>query len=123
MAKRIKYPKISHDMPNKLTTRMALLPIGMFLHRDIQQANAGDIVEFWDDWRHERAILERKCIMPINSAIFAYLVKLIYGQCMTTKKILERWKSQSIIQGYGESGLDSEECLLIEVKEIESSGI
>lgn len=123
MAKKVKYPHINHPFPIESKARIALLPIGLFLNREIQEAKIGDTVEFWTDWRYERAKLVYKCEMSIKTAIFSYLMRLAYGKNMTIVKMLERWNAQSVIEGFGQDGFDRDKCLMIEVKEIESSGI
>ena len=119
MAKKDKHPHINHPLPIETRARIALLPIGMFMNREIQQANIGDIVEFWVDWRYERAKLVYKGEIAIKTSVFAYLMRLAYGKSMTIVKMLERWQAQSIIEGYGQDGFDRDKCLIIEVKPIE----
>ena len=109
---------IQHPCPKGSDSRFALLPIGMYCNKAIQTAPIGSIIEFQTDWRKDKATLVRKCKIPVNSSVFTFMAKSIYGDFTTIKSLLERWEAQSVIEGYGRDGVDKEFALLIEVKMI-----
>lgn len=107
---------INRPCPKGRDSRFALLPIGMYCNKAIQTAPIGSIIEFCTDWRRDKATLIRKCKIPVNSPVFTFLAKSIYGEYTRIKDLLERWENLSIIEGYGRGGVDKEFALLIEVK-------
>lgn len=110
---------INHPCPKGSDSRFALLPIGMYCNKALQSAPIGSVIEFQTDWRKDKATLIRKCKIPVNSSVFTFMAKSIYGEYMRIKDLLERWESHAVIEGYGRDGVDREFALLIEVKIIE----
>lgn len=111
-----KIPHINHDLPRLAKHRLALVPIGLFMNRELQRAQIGDIVAFQTEWRIDRAILIRRCRIAVKSSIFAFMAKLIYGEHTRIDDIIRKWENLAILDGFGRDGIDREDCLLIEVK-------
>ena len=109
---------INHPCP-KEGKPFAILPCGLYMNRDLQKAKPGDTILFCQDWRKDKAVLIRKCRIAVNSSVFTFMAKSIYGEYTTIKSLLEIWEAQSVIEGYGRDGVDKEFALLIEVKMVE----
>lgn len=105
---------IQHPIPGKLP--YAILPIGMYCNKKLQEARAGDIVEFWQEWRHEKRVLVRKCKVQIRSSFFTFMAQSIYGRYTRVDSLIRRWEDWAITEGIGRNGVDKEWALLIEVK-------
>lgn len=105
---------IQHPVPGKLP--YAILPIGMYCNKKLQEARAGDIVEFWQEWRHEKRVLVRKCKVQIRSSYFTFMAQSIYGRYTRVDSLIRRWEDWAITEGIGRNGVDKEWALLIEVK-------
>lgn len=97
----------------------AFVPLGLYCNKELQQAKPGDVVTFCDGWRHEKRVLVRKCKVVVNSSAFTFLSKSIYGEHITAKELFGRWRAWAIVQGLSEDGFDTDNVLLIEVKEME----
>lgn len=89
-----------------------LLPFGIYCNKELQNAAPGSLVELWQDWRHERKVLVRKCRIQINSSVFTFLAKSIYGERTRIADILAKWREVYDVP------FDESECLLIEVREL-----
>lgn len=109
--------KILHSIPKATGNAFALLPIGKYCNQKIQSAEIGSIIEFWQDWKHEKRVLVRKCRVHVKSSVFTFLAQSIYGRVRTTD-MLKRWERYSIESGLGKEGFNRDECLLIEVREL-----
>lgn len=105
---------ILHPIP-KSDKPFALLPIGMYCNDKLQNAAPGSLLEFWRDWdwRHERRVLVRKCRIGINSSVFTFLAKSLYGERTRITDMIAKWREVYDVP------FDESECMLIEVKEIE----
>lgn len=115
MAKRaikLQYPAPKAEKP------YIFVPIGMYLNVKLQKAMPGDIIEFQTDWRIDKRILIRKCLVAVSSSIFTFLMKSIYGGHMTWAELSQRWKAECIIEGLGGEAFDPENVMLIEVDNI-----
>lgn len=108
---------IQHQVPGRLP--YAILPIGTYCNQKLQEAKAGAVVEFWQDWRHEKRVLVRKCRIPIRSSLFAFMAQSIYGKYTRVDSLIKRWEGWAITEGIGRNGIDRETALLIEVRNIQ----
>lgn len=97
----------------------AILPFGLYCNIELQNAQIGDTVEFRVDWRRDKRRLVRKCKVEVQSGIFTFLMKSLYGERMTIAKLMERWEAWAVVEGIGAQGFSREEALLVEVKPIE----
>ena len=88
-----------------------LLPIGIYCNKELQNAAPGSLVELWQDWRHERRVLVRKCRIQINSSVFTFLAKSLYGERTRIADMLAKWREVYDVP------FDESECMLIEVRE------
>lgn len=109
--------KILHPIPKATSSALVLLPIGKYCNQELQSAERGDMVEFWQDWRHEKRVLVRKCKVCVKSSVFSFLVQSIYGR-LRTIDMLKRWEQFAIESGLGKEGFNRDECILIEVREL-----
>ena len=89
-----------------------LLPIGIYCNDKLQKAAPGSFVEFWQGWRHERRVLVRKCRIGINSSVFTFLAKSLYGERTRIADMLAKWREVYDVP------FDETECMLIEVREL-----
>lgn len=103
---------ILHPTP-KADKPFAILPIGLFCNDKLQKAAIGAVVEFWQDWRHDKRVLVRKCKVQIKSSVFTFLAQSIYGERTRIVDMQAKWREVYDVP------FDETECMLIEVKEIE----
>lgn len=109
--------RILQELPKRRAV-YALVPFGIFCNSEIAQAKPCSIVEFWDEWRHATFKLMRSCKIPVDSPMFTFILRSLYGERMTTAQIMRRWEAMCIREGYGRDGFSRTEALLIEIKEI-----
>lgn len=109
--------RILQEVPKRRAT-YALVPFGIFCNSGIAQAKPCSVVEFWDEWRHAAFKLMRSCTVPVDSPVFTFMLRSLYGERMTTAQIMRRWETMCIREGYGRDGFSRTEVLLIEIKEI-----
>ena len=102
---------ILHPIP-KGDKPFMLLPIGIYCNKELQKAALGSVVELWQDWRHERRVLVRKCRIQINSSVFTFLAKSLYGERTRIADMLTKWREVYDVPW------DETECMLIEVREL-----
>lgn len=104
---------ILHPIPNG-DKPYALVPIGIYCNDKLQKAAPGSFVEFWRDWswRHERRVLVRKCRIQINSSVFTFLAKSLYGERTRIVDMQAKWREVYDVP------FDETECMLIEVREL-----
>lgn len=100
-----------HPIP-KGDKQFMLLPFGIYCNKDLQNAVPGSLVELWQDWRHERRVLVRKCRIQINSSVFTFLAKSLYGERTRIADMLAKWREVYDVP------FDESECMLIEVREL-----
>lgn len=109
--------RVLHPTPKDIKP-FALLPCGLYVNRELQQAQCGNLIEFWTDWRHETRILVNKCRLTVNSSYFTFMSKSIYGQHIRAADLINRWEALCINEGAHKDGFSREECMLIEVESI-----
>ena len=102
---------ILHPIP-KNSKPFVLLPIGIYCNKELQNAASGSLVELWQDWKHERRVLVRKCRIQINSSVFTFLAKSLYGERTRIADMLAKWREVYDVPW------DEAECMLIEVREL-----
>lgn len=108
--------KIYQLAPREMQTRFALVPYGMYLNKALQKAENGSVIEFRTDWRGDRFILLRKAAVKVNSSVFTLLLKSIYGEDATWRRLAEQWRARCVIEGLGKDAFDPESVLLVELK-------
>ncbi len=102
---------ILHPVPKDGKPFM-LLPIGTYCNKELQKVSVGSVIDFWQDWRHERRVLVRKCRIGINSSVFTFLAKSLYGERTRIADMLAKWREVYDVP------FDESECMLIEVREL-----
>lgn len=112
---------ILHPTPKGGKTAFAIIPIGMYLNRPLQGAAPNSEICFWQDWRHDKRVLVRKCKIAVNSPVFTFLAKSIYGERMTIAKLFEQWEAWAVVEGIGKDGFDRESCIVIAVSKDDPS--
>jgi len=108
---------ISGQPPKERNTAMIFVPIGMYCNKQLQKAEPDSVVEFRDGWRREKRVLVRKCRVPVNSSVFDFLLKSIYGANMRWEDLRRRWEAWAVVEGIGKDGFSDNEVLLLEVKD------
>ena len=108
--------KIYQLAPKEMQTCFALVPYGRYLNVQLQKASAGAILDFIVDWRKDRFVLIRKATLKVNSSVFSLLLKSVYGEDATWQKLSEEWRARCVIEGLGSRAFDTENVLLLEVK-------
>lgn len=111
---------ILHPTP-KADKPYAVIPIGMYCNTSLQKACRGDLVEFWQDWRHERRRIVQITKFRINTPEFTFMLRSIYGERMTIAKLMERWEAWAVVEGIGKDGFNRESCIIIEVSKDDPS--
>lgn len=101
---------------------LAVIPIGMYLNKALQKAQSGAVIEFQSAWRKDKRVLRQKVAVKINSPIFTFAMRVIYGQDTRMSDIIEQWRANCIVEGLGRDAF-SDECLLIEVGEYDPAKI
>lgn len=108
--------KVFHRTPTE-NKPYAILPCGRHYNQRVKELMRGDKVEFWTDWRHDTLRVLRACVLQIDSPVFTFIIKSLYGTGVSKEDILRRWVSTAIIQGVTqEGGISDEECVLVEVE-------
>lgn len=100
---------------------MFIVPIGMYCNAELQRAVPGDTIEFANDWQRIRCVLTNKALFRINSREFSFIMRHVYGERMTLRKLINQWESWAIMEGLGKVGFSREECLVLEVGDEEES--
>ena len=116
MAKAI---NILHSYPKPVEIRRCLLPIGLYCNAELQKAAIGSVVEFWQEWRHEKAVLVYKRVIRVNSAEFTDWLRLLYSENMSVSRLFERWEAECVREGIGAQGFSRDEALLIGISNLE----
>lgn len=101
---------------------LALIPVGMYLNVPLQKAKPGTVIEFQSAWRKDKRVLRQKVAVKINSPIFTFAMRAIYGQDARMADIIEQWRANCIVEGLGKDAF-RDECLLIEVGEYDAAKI
>lgn len=110
---------ILHPTPNPPKNGIAIVPCGLYCNRELQNAKIGQIVEFWQEWRHEKRRIVQITKFRINTPEFTFMLRCVYGERMTIAKLFERWEAECINEGIGRDGFDRDFALLIEVAQVE----
>lgn len=107
-------PVIFAEPPGEVKPYM-LVPVGHYLNRDLQRAAEGSVVTFrtWD--RRYRRRIVRMCRLPLKSELFTFMLRSLHGEGASLGTIMERWRRESVIEGFGRDGVNTEECLLLEI--------
>ncbi len=113
---------ILHPTPNPPKNGIAIVPCGLYCNTALQKARSGDLVEFWQEWRHEKRRIVQITKFRINTPEFTFMLRFIYGERMTIAKLMERWESLAVVEGYGKEGFDREQCLILQVEEVKEEG-
>ncbi len=108
---------ISGQPPKERNTAMIFLPIGMYCNKQLQKAEPDSVVEFRDGWQRDKHVLVRKCKVNVNSSVFDFLLKSIYGANMRWEDLRKRWEAWAVVEGFGKDGFSDSEVLLLELKD------
>ena len=110
---------ILHPTPKGDKTAFAIIPIGMYLNRPLQEAAPNSEICFWQDWRHEKRRIVQITKFRINTPEFTFILRCVYGERMTIAKLFEQWEAECINEGIGLAGFSREEALVVEVANLE----
>ena len=109
--------KVQQLGPGEMRSRFAIVPVGLYVNKQLQRAEAGSVVEFQADWRRDRFVLVRKAKVAVDSSVFSLLLKSVYGEGASWRELAERWRAQCIIEGLGKDAFSESEVLLLEVRD------
>lgn len=109
--------KIMQSCPKPLNVGFAIVPIGLYCNRELQNATINSVVEFQTSWRKDKRVITNICRFRINSPEFTFMLRSIYGENMTIAKLMEKWVAWAVVEGIGKDGIDHESCIIIEVSE------
>lgn len=110
---------ILHPIPKPSNSGIAIVPCGLYCNTALQKARSGDLVEFWQEWRHEKRRIVQITKFRIKSPEFTFMLRYVYGEGMTIAKLLEQWEAECINEGIGSSGFLRDEALVVEVSNLE----
>lgn len=110
---------ILHPTPKPPKNGIAIVPCGLYCNTALQKAHNGDLVEFWQEWRHEKRRIVQITKFRINTPEFTFMLRCIYGERMTIAKLFEQWESLAVVEGYGKEGFSRDEALVVEVSNLE----
>lgn len=110
---------ILHPTPKPPKNGIAIVPCGLYCNTALQKARSGDLVEFWQDWRHEKRRIVQITKFRIKSPEFTFMLRYVYGEGMTIAKLLEQWEAWAVVEGIGSAGFSREEALVVEVSNLE----
>ena len=86
----------------------AVLPLGLRINRDIEEAETGSAIEFSGGERARVLSVKRvKCNDPMTSG----LAWVRYG--LNVKDLRERWRREAVYAGSGVKAVDMDECLVL----------
>ena len=108
--------KIQHPTPKERSVVQAILPIGLYCNRELQNATINSVVEFQTSWRKDKRVITNICRFRINSPEFTFMLRSIYGENMTIAKLMEQWEAWAIVEGIGKNGFSRDEALLLETR-------
>ena len=112
---------ILHPTPNPPKNGIAIVPCGLYCNTALQKARNGDLVEFWQEWRHEKRRIVQITKFRINTPAFTFMLRCVYGERMTIAKLFEQWEAWAVVEGIGKDGFDRESCIVIEVSKDDPS--
>lgn len=101
---------IAHE--SRMRKPWIIMPIGYYYNQELQKAKEGDILLFSDGKRRE---IEKIGVVPLKNWLTGYMCRKTYG--IPLKGAWNKWKTNATFDGYGESALSRDECLLIFLKE------
>lgn len=110
---------ILHPTPKPPKNGIAIAPCGLYCNRELQKAKAGQIVEFWQEWRHEKRRIVQITKFRINTPEFTFMLRCVYGERMTITKLFEQWGAWAVVEGIGKEGFSRDEALVVEVSNLE----
>ena len=102
--------------PTKGVT-LAIVPIGLFANKELQNCEVGGIITFSDTWRRTKFRLIRKCKLSVKSSAFAFMLRALYGETITYERWMERWQGVAVSEGWGKSAF-GDEVMLIELEHL-----
>lgn len=111
--------KIQHPTPKERSVAQVPIPVGLYCNQALQTAKIGDVVQFQTSWRKDKRVITNICRFRINSPEFTFMLRSIYGENMTIAKLMERWEAWAIVEGIGAAGIDHENCIILEVSNLE----
>ncbi len=96
----------------------AILPVGLYCNKKLQQVKPGEIVEFWTDWRHDTRRIVQMTKFRTNTPEFTFLMRSVYGQHFRLADLMARWEAECVNEGIGANGFSRDEALVVEVEEV-----
>lgn len=100
--------------------RYVIVPFGVYFHRQIREAKRGDEVWFNEGWRVVKMRYAWGCVVRVNSPVFMFFVRSLYGEGVTIGGLMRQWEAVSVNEGYGKRGFSRDEVMIVEVEEIKN---
>lgn len=110
---------ILHPTPKPPKNGIVIVPCGLYCNTALQKARSGDLVEFWQEWRHEKRRIVQITKFRINSPELTFMLRCVYGERITIAKLFEQWEAWAVVEGIGSSGFSRDEALVVEVSNLE----
>ena len=111
--------KIQSLTPQTREVAQAILPIGLYCNKPLQEAKVGDVTQFCHEWRREKRVITNICRFRVKSPEFTFMLRSIYGEDMTIPRLMEQWEAWAIVEGIGKNGFSRDDALIIEVKKVD----
>lgn len=99
--------------------RLFLCPYGRYANKEVQTCETGGILTFQDTWRKTQFRLVRRTKVAVNSSVFSFLLRAVYGETMTYGRWMERWRAVAASEGWGKDAFDTDSVLLLELEKTE----
>lgn len=97
-----------HAMPKAMYLDYILIPIGYAYNRPIQKAQDGDRMIFLDG---ERVAIDTIAKIKSQTKMCDMICRARYG--VGIERVIEIWKNNATLEGYGRDAVSEDECLLI----------
>lgn len=107
---------IQHPLPTTRDCGFDIFPIGLYCNTQLQTAKSGDVVCFQTSWKKKKRELIQICRLRVNSPEFSFMLRHIYGMDMTIAKLMTRWQSWAIVEGFGKDGFSKDMALLLDTR-------
>lgn len=108
---------INQDCPKKVKPYF-LAPTGLYLNKALRKAKRGEVIVFQNGWRRDTRRIVRVCSIRIDTVVFTFMSKSLYGDSVTANELICRWRNEAILEGYGKNGVDCSVCILGEIEEM-----
>jgi len=100
--------RCNHLAPGGFRMGYILLPYGYLYNNAIAEAKKGDTLRFLTGEDHKIFAVRK---VKFNSAETDLLCRIRYG--VPKEGVMQRWKTNALIDGNGENAISDDECLFV----------